>query len=103
MNAEFEIKPTESFDDNFWTYNYPVQLWRDEETKDVSYVIYQPRKERCWNSNDDNETIPKEELNDFIDNSIAKLKKAIDLFEKFKKGDVDCVYYFDSDNENRQS
>jgi len=99
---EFKIKPTESYDENFWIYNYPVQLWRDEETKEVSYVIYKPRKENCWNSSNDNESIPKEELNDFIDNSIAKFKKAIDLFEKFKRKEIDNVYYFDSDNENKQ-
>jgi hypothetical protein len=91
------IQETENFDKLFWSYNYPVQLWRDEDTGETSYVIYQPRKERCWNSQEDNETVPKEELDTFIDNSIKKLKKGIELLEKYKAGEIDHVYYWDED------
>ena len=89
------IKETKNYDRLFWNFNYPVQLLRDEDTKEVSYIIYLPRKERCWDSLEDGETIPKEELDDFIDNSIAKFEKAIELFKKFKKGDIDHVVYWD--------
>lgn len=89
------MKFTESFDKTFWEYNYPVQLYKDEETKEITYVIYKPRKNACWDSAEEDETIPKEELNDFIDNSIEKLETAIELFKKFKAGEIDHIYYWD--------
>lgn len=88
------IKETKNYDKLFWEYNYPVQLWKDDNGE-VSYVILLPRKERCWNSDEDGEKIPKDEVNQFIDNSIEKFKTAIELFEKFKKGEIDHVYYWD--------
>ena len=74
-----------------------ITLFNYEETGETRYVIYLPRKERCWNSVEDGEIVPKEQLNDFIDNAIAKMKKGIELFEKYKKGEIDHVYYWDND------
>ena len=88
------MKKTETFSETFWAFNYPVQLWKDEETGKVSFVGYMPRKESCFHSDD---FIPEEELNDFIDNSIEKLEKGIELFKKFKAGEIDLVYYWDTD------
>ena len=83
------LKKIEGFDSSFWEANVPVQFWRDEDSCEVTFVGYMPRKEECFNSDPLNEN----EIDDFIDNSIEVLKRGIELMESFKKKEIDKVYY----------
>lgn len=88
-----KIKPTTNFSSLFWEYNYPVQLLRDDDTGDVSYVMYQPRRLQCT---DGDRVIPDDELKYFIENSIIKFETAIQLFKDFQSKKIDHVYYWDA-------
>jgi hypothetical protein len=90
------ITPTESFDATFWEYNYPVGLYTDDDDGKNYYTIFMPRKDAVYNSIGD-EDIPKEELETFCNNAITKFKIAIKLFEAFRDGKIDHIYYWDRD------
>ena len=77
----------------FWRLNHPIQLTR-EENGETSYVVFMPRKCRLWDSSNDMETIKPDDLNEFIDESIAKMETAIKLFKKYKRGEIDNVTYW---------
>jgi len=74
-------------------YCHYVQLWKGEDGG-IDFVAYCPRKNSCFESD---ETIPPKELDAFFDNMKAKFQKAIELVDKFKRGEIDAVYYWDDD------
>jgi hypothetical protein len=82
---------TESFPPYFWEFNYPVSLVRRDDGS-VEFVAYSPRKLRCYEGD---EPAPADEVEQFIDNSILKMQRAIELFEEFKRGEIDEFRYWE--------
>ncbi len=81
-------------DASLFTGNIPISMWRNDDGKAYP-IIVMPRKETCWNCCDEPfET--EEEVKKYCDRAIAAYTNAIELFQLFKEGKIDHIYYFDS-------
>ncbi len=94
------IIPTENFSEEFWAYNLPLQIFKnesddpseDEELKLYSIVNYMPRKDSVC---DIEEVMTKEEVQTVCKNSAEILRNLAGLFDAFAEGKLEHVYYPD--------
>ena len=96
---EIAVRSASKVGSAFWSYNLPLQFYRDEETKKLSRIVnYMPRKETCCelSARDLFENVGKfteQDVRDVCDTSIAILKNLIRQIERFRDGKEDIVYY----------
>ena len=88
------IKETGNYNEGFWKTIHPIALIRDE-TGDTLAFFCEEGDECAFLIK---KRVPKEELDVFMDNAIAKLQKGIELFEKYKKGEIDNVNQWDGES-----
>lgn len=96
---EIANRSADKVGDAFWSYNLPLQFFRDEETKRLKSIVnYMPRKGTCCelSAEDLFETegnYTEQDVRDVCDTSIAILKNLIRQIERFRDGKEDIVYY----------
>lgn len=73
--------------------NYIVQVWRHQDGT-MSFDQYQPRKNRIWREENDPDT---EQVTASVEETIERMKIAINLFQEFLDGKRDTVYYWEED------
>jgi glutathionyl-hydroquinone reductase len=93
------ITPTESFSEEFWAYNLPLQIFidelddeSDEESKLYRIVNYMPRKDGVC---DIDALMTKEEMQSVCKNSAEILRNLASLFDAFAEGKLEHIYYPD--------
>lgn len=69
--------------------NYIVQVWKGEDGK-CTVDQYQPRKNRIWAGQ-----MEESEARQQIEETIERMKIAIDLFQEFLDGKRDNVYFWE--------
>ncbi len=74
--------------------NYIVQIFSNKEDKMVRVDQYQPRKNKIWTGE-----ISKDELRPQIEETIERMKIAINQMQEYLDGGRDTVYYWQLDNE----
>ena len=86
-----EKEEQEKFDDLYWSYNCPLQMWcNGDGTWEI--LNYMPRKERTIRID---EQVTKEELPSFCKNAAHILRNLADLFDALGSGKIDTIYYPD--------
>jgi hypothetical protein len=85
------VTPTEAWNELYWAYNVPLQMWGDAETG-WRVVNYMPRKESCLSLE---ERVTKEEMPQFCRNAAIRLRQLAVLFEAMADGKIDIIYYPD--------
>lgn len=89
--TDYAVKPTKEWDELYWAYNFPVQMWKTDDGEH-SVVNYMPRKETCCTM----ETrVTAKELPVFCENAAKRLRNLALLFEALGRGDIDTIYYPD--------
>lgn len=84
-----EEETQEKFDNLFWSYNCPVQMFpREDGTWDVTN--YMPRKQRIVELG---ETVTKAELPSFCKNTARILRNLAELFDALAADKIDAIYY----------
>ena len=81
----------ERFDDLYWSYNCPLQMWYNGDGT-WSILNYMPRKERAIRLE---EQVTKKELPHFCKNAAQILRNLADLFDALGEGKIDTIYYPD--------
>lgn len=74
--------------------NYIVQVWNEEGTDVVTVDQYQPRKNKIWTSE-----MTLEEVKPQIEETIERMKIAIQHFQEFLDGKRSNVYYWELEDE----
>lgn len=82
----------ERFDDLYWSYNCPLQMWYNGIDGTWSVLNYMPRKRKVVVSD---EHITKKELPHFCKNAAQILRNLADLFDALGEGKIDIIYYPD--------
>lgn len=85
-----EVTPTEEWNALYWSYNCPLQMWKDDNGWRV--VNYMPRKEAIRDLDD---RVTEEELPQFCKNAAARLRNLAALFEALGEGKIGYIYYPD--------
>ena len=88
---EDEEESQERFDDLYWSYNCPLQMWPCDNST-WSIVNYMPRKERIATLD---ERVTKEELPSFCKKTAYILRNLAELFDALGEGKIDTIYYPD--------
>jgi len=76
----------EKFDEVFWSYNCPLQMWKGSDDGTWSVINYMPRKMRIA---DLSERVTKEELPSFCENTARILRNLAELFDALGEGKID--------------
>lgn len=84
------LQPTEEWQDIFWGYNLPLQMWQSEGGHRP--LVYMPRKEVVKSLE---VVITPEELPKFCQNTAVILRNLADLFEALGEGKIKTIYYPD--------
>ena len=84
------IVPTKEWNDLFWGYNLPLQMWDNENGWHV--LNYMPRRENCQFLES---FVTKEELPQFCQNTALILRNLAELFEALGRGEIKHIYYPD--------
>lgn len=84
------LRPTEEWDEEFWAYNCPLQMWPQKDG--FSVLNYMPRKERAEYLG---ELVTAAEVPAFCNNAAVTLRNLADLFEALGQGKIDAIYFPD--------
>jgi len=90
---ENKVQPTEQWNELYWAYNCPLQMWPDDDGS-WRVVNYMPRKERCDSID---ELVTREEMPQFCRNAAARLRNLAVLFDAMAEGKIDYIYYPDKE------
>lgn len=91
MTTGTDVKPTKEWDDLYWAYNCPLQMWPNEDGWRV--INYMPRKECCGELE---VIVTPEEMPTFCSNAAARLRNLASLFEAMSEGKIKHIYYPDA-------
>lgn len=80
----------------YFAYNLPLQLWR--ESKGIQVLNYMPRKETCKYLSD---RVPQELSEKFCERTAEIFENFAKLIRAFGKGQINHVYYPDSNLEEQ--
>lgn len=78
--------------------NYILQVWGNSKTnEDVEVDQYQPRKNRIWRG-----SLSSREAKEQVQETMERMKIAIELMQDWLDGKIDRVYYWQYDDEDKK-
>jgi len=89
----------EEWNDIFWSFNLPVQMFKDAHTGLYEPTVYMARKNTCARLD---ETVKEEHLAEFCDKTIERLENLIRLFKEVKDGTSEGIYYPDEGMDSKE-
>lgn len=101
---DLNLEYTKNFDEIYWSYNLPLQLWAIQENSDGKDIDeseqssikewgclnYMPRKEAV---SDLGEYIGQDEIGPVCRNTIKILQNLIEKFKELESGKINHIYY----------
>ena len=93
MNQEQRDKLLDK-DNTMFTLNIPISMWKTNDGRAYP-IIVMPRKEICYNCQDEPFATDKE-MKEYCNKAIAAYENAVELFKLFRDGKIDHIYCFDS-------
>lgn len=78
--------------------NYILQIFSEKDSDEVQVDQYQPRRNKVWSV-----TMTKEELKPHVEETIERMKIAINLMQEYLDGKRDTVYYWQFKDEQYNS
>jgi hypothetical protein len=87
-----KVVPLADWDEIYWAYNLPLQIWRQDDGTWSIPANYMARKERCVHAD---QGLSDADRPQFCRNTAAILRNLADLFDAVADGQLDHIYYPD--------